>query len=69
MKVNYPTDKENTPGNFSDNFRNIKNFVQVDHSEKKTASFFLFSAPGKPPVAGNFQDGQNQTHIDVRLSC
>jgi hypothetical protein len=26
MKVNYPTDKENTPEDFSDNFRNIKNF-------------------------------------------
>jgi hypothetical protein len=31
MKVNYPTNKENTPEDFSNNFRNIKNFVQVDH--------------------------------------
>ncbi len=34
MKVNYPTDKENTPEDFSVNFRNIKNFIQVDHVEK-----------------------------------
>jgi hypothetical protein len=31
MKVNNSTDKENTPEDFSENFRNIKNFVQVDH--------------------------------------
>jgi hypothetical protein len=49
MKVNYPTDKKNTPEDFSDNFHNIENFVQFDLSEKqrKIASFFLFSAPGK----------------------
>jgi hypothetical protein len=34
MKVNYPTNKENTRMDFSDNFHNIKNFVQVDHLEK-----------------------------------
>jgi hypothetical protein len=34
MKVNYPTNKENTPEDFSNNFRNIKNFVQVDHPKK-----------------------------------
>jgi hypothetical protein len=31
MKVNYPTNKENTQMDFFDNFHNIKNFVQVDH--------------------------------------
>ncbi len=31
IKVNYPTDKENTQMDFSDNFHNIQNFVQVDH--------------------------------------
>ncbi len=35
MKVNYPTKKKNTPKDFSDNFHNIKLFVQVDHLEKK----------------------------------
>jgi hypothetical protein len=30
IKVNYPTNKENTPEDFSYNFHNIKNFVQVD---------------------------------------
>jgi hypothetical protein len=34
MKVNYPTDKKNTLMDFSDNFRNIKNFVLVDHFKK-----------------------------------
>jgi hypothetical protein len=34
MKVNYPTNKENTRMDFSDNFHNIKNFVQVDQLEK-----------------------------------
>jgi hypothetical protein len=31
MKVNYHTNKINTQMDFSDNFHNIKNFVQVDH--------------------------------------
>jgi hypothetical protein len=35
MKVNNPTKKKNTPKDFSDNFHNIKHFVQVDHLEKK----------------------------------
>jgi hypothetical protein len=43
MKVNYPTDKENTPVDFSDNFRNIKNFVQVNHLEKIRKSPLIFS--------------------------
>jgi hypothetical protein len=34
MKVNYPTDKKNTTEDFSNNFHNIKNFVQADHLEK-----------------------------------
>ncbi len=34
MKVNYPTNKENTRMDLSDNFHNIKNFVQVDQLEK-----------------------------------
>jgi hypothetical protein len=42
MKVNYPTNKENTPEDFSDNFRNIKNFVQVDHFKKITKNRLIF---------------------------
>jgi hypothetical protein len=30
IKIKYPTNKENTPEDFSHNFHNIKNFVQVD---------------------------------------
>jgi hypothetical protein len=55
MKVNYPTNKKNTRMDFSDNFHNIKNFVQVDHIEKNINHplyFFLFTAPGKWPVVG-----------------
>jgi hypothetical protein len=42
MKVKHPTDKENTPGDFSDNFRNIKNYVQVEHFEKFTKNRLIF---------------------------
>jgi hypothetical protein len=43
MKVNYPTNKENTHTDFSDNFHNIKNFVQVDRRFKISKnSFFPF---------------------------
>jgi hypothetical protein len=54
MKVNYPTNKTNTQMDFSDNFHNIKNFVQVDHFKKikKGDSFFLNTAPEKPLVTG-----------------
>ncbi len=31
IKANYPTNQENTSEDFSDNFHNIKKFVQVDH--------------------------------------
>jgi hypothetical protein len=56
IKVNYTTDKKTTPEDFSDNIRNIKFFVQVDHLEKfiKNLFIFLFTAPGKSPVAGKF---------------
>jgi hypothetical protein len=43
MKVNYPTNKENTRIDFSDNFHNIKNFVQVDHLEKNINYSLNFS--------------------------
>jgi hypothetical protein len=53
MKVNYPSNKENTRMDFSDNFHNIKLFVQVDHLEKKinhSLNFSRFAAPKKPPM-------------------
>jgi hypothetical protein len=54
MKVNYPTNKENTRMDFSDNFHNIKYFVQVDHIEKNikySLNFSRFTAPKKPPMS------------------
>jgi hypothetical protein len=42
MKVNYPTNKKNTHKDFSDNFHNIKNFVQVDHFKKFTKNRLIF---------------------------
>ena len=61
MKVIYPTNKKNTHRDFSDNFHNIKNFVQVDridflkiiHNEKQP-DFSFFSAVEKPPAVGKF---------------
>ncbi len=53
MKVNYPTNKENTRMDFSDNFHNIKYFVQVDHIEKNikdSLNFSRFTTPKKPPM-------------------
>jgi hypothetical protein len=47
MKVNYPTDKGNTSEDFSDNFHNIENFVQVDHSEKIMKNRLIFSKLSK----------------------
>jgi hypothetical protein len=46
---------------FSDNFHNIKNFVQVDHIEKNiknSLNFSRFTAPKKPPK--NFPAGKNK---------
>jgi hypothetical protein len=43
MKVNYPTNKENTLEEFSDNFHNIEKFVQVDHSKKIMKKRLIFS--------------------------
>jgi hypothetical protein len=43
MKINYPTNKENIRMDFSDNFHNIKHFVQVDHIEKNIKNSLNFS--------------------------
>ncbi len=52
MKVNYPTSKENTPEDFSDNFRNIKKFVQVDNSKKIMKKRLIFSVCRSQKTAG-----------------
>ncbi len=56
MKVNYRTNTENTPKDFSDHFHNIKNFDQLDHLEKiiKNSLIFLCAAPKKPLTARIF---------------
>jgi hypothetical protein len=43
MKVNYPNNKRNTQMDFSDNFHNIKNFVQVDHFENISKNLVISS--------------------------
>jgi hypothetical protein len=48
MKVNYPTNEENIQMDFSDNFHNIKKFVQLDHFKKKNEklpNFFFMPLP------------------------
>ncbi len=52
MKVNYPTDKENTHKDFSDNFRNIEKFVQVDHSKKFMKKRLIFFVCRSQKTAG-----------------
>jgi hypothetical protein len=65
MKVNYPINKRNTQLDFSDNFHNIKNFVQVDHFVVilKTVPFFLMAALKKTSVAGFFFPITKNEHI------
>ncbi len=63
MKVNYPTNKENTQMDFSDNFHNIKNFVQVDHLKKRTKNLLIFFSCRSPKSAvgwKNFPIGKNE---------
>ncbi len=43
MKVKYPNNKRNIQMDFSDNFYNIKNFVQVDHFEKNSKNLVISS--------------------------
>jgi hypothetical protein len=43
MKANYTTNKENTRLDFSGNFHNIKNFVQVAPFEKISKNLVIFS--------------------------
>jgi hypothetical protein len=63
MKANYPTNKENTQMDFSDNFHNIKNFVQVDHCENISKNLLIFSSQRSRKTAGgrkNFPIGKNE---------
>jgi hypothetical protein len=52
MKVNYPTNKKSTHKDFSDNFHNIENFVQVEHLKEslKNRLFFSLSAGSRKKV-------------------
>jgi hypothetical protein len=56
MKVNYPTNMENSHTDFSDNFHNIKiSYKLTDVSKfRKTALFFRFFALEKSSVIGKF---------------
>jgi hypothetical protein len=55
---------------FSDNFHNIKNFVQVDHIEKIMKSRLIFSvcrSQKKRRWSENFSNNQNWMYISARL--
>ncbi len=72
MKVNYPTNNKNTQMDFSDNFHNIKNFVQVDDIEKIMKSRFKFSfcrSQKKRRRSEKFSNDQNWMHISAKLFC
>jgi hypothetical protein len=43
MNVSYPNDKRNIQMDFSDNFHNIKNFVQVGHLENISKNLVISS--------------------------
>jgi hypothetical protein len=62
MKVDYPTDKKNTLDDFSNYFRNIKKFVQVDYSKKITKNpphFSYFPLQKNPRWPEKFSNHQN----------
>jgi hypothetical protein len=52
MKVNYPINKKNTHKDFSDNFHNIENFVQVDHLKESLKNRLIFSFSRSKKTAG-----------------
>jgi hypothetical protein len=55
MKVNYTTNKENTHTDFSDNFHNIKNFVQVDRRFKISKNSFIFPFLRSRKILGDWK--------------
>jgi hypothetical protein len=63
MKVNYTKNKRNTQVDFSDNFRNIKNFVQVDHFENISKNLVISSIDRSRKIIGgrkNFAITKNE---------
>jgi hypothetical protein len=65
MKVNYSTDNKNTQMDFSDNFHDIKNFVQVDPHRKnyeKSPHFFFLPLSKK-------NDGDRQDFLIIKNEC
>jgi hypothetical protein len=56
---------------FSDNFCNIKKFVQVDIQKnyEKSPQFFFGPLPEKRRRPENFSNHQNWTYISARLLC
>ncbi len=71
MKVNYPTNKENIRMDFSDNFHNIKNFVQVDNLVRKILIIpLIFPFYRSRKMAGGqkiFPDGKNKYMPDSHV--
>ncbi len=67
MKVNYPTDKENTQED-SDNFRNIKNFVQVDHFKKFTKNSLIFPIIRSQKAAGGRKIFKMSSNTDANFA-
>jgi hypothetical protein len=53
MKANYPNNKRNTQMDFSGNFHNIKNFVQVAPFEKISKNLVIFSFQRSEKTAGD----------------
>jgi hypothetical protein len=52
MKVKYPTDKENTQNEFSDDFYCIAKIVQFDYPEKFMKNRLIFSVRRSQKTAG-----------------
>jgi hypothetical protein len=61
MKINYPINKRNTQIDFSDNFHNVKNFVQVVHFENisKNRSIISFHRSRKYANGLKISSGKN----------
>ncbi len=72
MKVKYPTDKENTQKEFSDDFHCIEKIVQFDHPEKFMKNRLIFSVCRSQKTDGCrkfFSNNQKWTHLGARLPC
>jgi hypothetical protein len=73
MKVNCPNNKINTELDFSDNFHNIKNFVQLDHFENISKNLVISSFDRSRKTTGgrkNFAITKNECiYVSTRLLC